>query len=404
MARLPVPGSDQNTWGDILNDFLSVEHASDGSLKIRSDGTLNGLAADAAVVHKAGSEAITGEKTFSTSPIMPTPTAGGQAANKTYVDSMAGSGAPDATSSTKGVVQLTGDLGGTAASPTVPGLASKQNSSADLSAIAGLTPTNNDILQRKSGAWVNRTPAQLKVDLALTPTDVGLGNVPNVDATNRANHTGSQLASTISDFNEAAQDAVGGVLADSSTIDFTYNDGSNQITADAKVQMSLTSDASGLKLSGDTAAPGNTKYYGTDAGGIKGFHDMPAGGSAVKTVQIKIMDDATILTTGDGKFIFAISAELGGMNLTSANAYVTTVSTSGMPTIQVRNITNGNVDMLSTPITIDANEFTSYSAATPSVVDGANDGVTTGQLLAIDVDAAGTGAKGMGIILTFEAP
>lgn len=34
----------------------------------------------------------------------------------------------------------------------------------------------------------------------LTPSDVGLGNVPNVDATLRSNHTGTQTASTISDF------------------------------------------------------------------------------------------------------------------------------------------------------------------------------------------------------------
>ena len=33
MARLPVPGSDNGTWGDILNDFLSVEHNSDGTQK-----------------------------------------------------------------------------------------------------------------------------------------------------------------------------------------------------------------------------------------------------------------------------------------------------------------------------------------------------------------------------------
>lgn len=39
-------------------------------------------------------------------------------------------------------------------------------------------------------------------------------------------------ASGISDFNEAAQDAVGGILTDSSRIDFTYNDGANTITAD----------------------------------------------------------------------------------------------------------------------------------------------------------------------------
>jgi hypothetical protein len=33
MARLPIPGSDDGTWGDVLNDYLAVEHDSDGSLK-----------------------------------------------------------------------------------------------------------------------------------------------------------------------------------------------------------------------------------------------------------------------------------------------------------------------------------------------------------------------------------
>jgi hypothetical protein len=35
----------------------------------------------------------------------------------------------------------------------------------DLTAIAGLTPTNDDIIQRKGGAWVNRTLTQLVTDL-----------------------------------------------------------------------------------------------------------------------------------------------------------------------------------------------------------------------------------------------
>lgn len=33
MARLPIPGGDDGTWGDILNNFLSVEHNPDGSQK-----------------------------------------------------------------------------------------------------------------------------------------------------------------------------------------------------------------------------------------------------------------------------------------------------------------------------------------------------------------------------------
>ena len=34
MARLPVPGNDSGAWGNVLNDFLSVEHNSDGTHNI----------------------------------------------------------------------------------------------------------------------------------------------------------------------------------------------------------------------------------------------------------------------------------------------------------------------------------------------------------------------------------
>ena len=69
----------------------------------------------------------------------------------------------------------------------------------------------------------------------VTKAQVGLGNVDDVSSTNlrdRSTHTGTQISSTISDFNEAAQDAVGNALADSADIDFQYPDISNQITAE----------------------------------------------------------------------------------------------------------------------------------------------------------------------------
>lgn len=138
MARLPISGSDDGTWGDILNDYLQVSHASDGTLK-SSAVTNAGAASDSSVVHNTGAETVAGTKTFSSSPVVPTPTLGSQAANKTYVDSVAGSGAPDATTTTKGVVQLAGDLAGTATSPTVPGLAAKANTATTISAGTGLT-------------------------------------------------------------------------------------------------------------------------------------------------------------------------------------------------------------------------------------------------------------------------
>lgn len=33
MARLPTPGSDNGTWGDVLNDYLLQAHQTDGVLK-----------------------------------------------------------------------------------------------------------------------------------------------------------------------------------------------------------------------------------------------------------------------------------------------------------------------------------------------------------------------------------
>lgn len=50
------------------------------------------------------------------------PTLSSQAASKAYVDSVANTGAPDATTSNRGIVQLAGDLGGvgsTAAAPII---------------------------------------------------------------------------------------------------------------------------------------------------------------------------------------------------------------------------------------------------------------------------------------------
>lgn len=125
MTRLPLPGSDDGTWGNILNDFLETAHNSDGTLKIQTDGTLSSKADDSSVVHNSGDESISGVKTFVSSPLVPNPSTGGQAASKTYVDAAISAGAPDATTTNKGIVQLAGDLGGTASLPTVPGLASK---------------------------------------------------------------------------------------------------------------------------------------------------------------------------------------------------------------------------------------------------------------------------------------
>lgn len=83
----------------------------------------------------------------------------------------------DITDITASPTELNYSVGVTSAIQTQ--FSNKQPLDSDLTAIAALTPTNDDVIQRKAGAWTNRTPAQLKTDLALVKGDVGLGNVDN---------------------------------------------------------------------------------------------------------------------------------------------------------------------------------------------------------------------------------
>lgn len=130
-----------------------------------------------------------------------------------------------------------------------------------------------------------------------------------------------------------------------------------------------------------------------------------------KAISVQVLDGATALTTGDGKAYFRIPPALNGMDLISVGASVLAKSTSGNPTIQIARGRQANAttahafsDMLSTRITIDANDFDSKDAATPPVIDTSTDDILTGDLIRIDVDVAGTGATGLFVTLAFRTP
>lgn len=123
-----------------------------------------------------------------------------------------------------------------------------------------------------------------------------------------------------------------------------------------------------------------------------------------RIVQILVTDpNGDAITTGDGKAYFRINSILNGYNLVAVAAHVTTASSSGNPSIAIYNVTQ-TADMLSTNITIDANEKDSKDATTPAVIDTNNDDVATGDELRIDIDGAGTGTKGLIVELTFQLP
>lgn len=132
MARLPVPGSDEGQWGDILNDYLSASHGADGALKgvavvnAIPNGSIGAAKLQQTYIQVGEKAQPDGLATLGPDGVVP-------------VSQLPASTAPpDASTTTKGLVQLAGDLAGTAVVPTVPGLATKAAAATTITAGAGL--------------------------------------------------------------------------------------------------------------------------------------------------------------------------------------------------------------------------------------------------------------------------
>jgi len=115
MARLPEPGGDSGTWGGVLNDYLKVSHNDDGTLK---NGAVSGSVLQ--------NSAVSADKIATNGVPLNGQVLSYDGTQLAWTTASGSGSVPDASSTTKGIVQLAGDLGGTAASPTVPGLADKQ--------------------------------------------------------------------------------------------------------------------------------------------------------------------------------------------------------------------------------------------------------------------------------------
>jgi hypothetical protein len=146
--------------------------------------------------------------------------------------------------------------------------------------------------------------------------------------------------------------------------------------------------------------PNDTTKFLSGDGTYDYIHDADV--RTTRLIKIKLILDATTATTSDS-VIVTIPEQLTGMNLVDADVSITTVSSSGTPTFTITNVTDATT-MLSTSITIDANEYTSYTAATAPVINASYDDVVTGDRIKIKCTVAGTGAKGTEITLGFQKP
>lgn len=103
----------------------------------------------------------------------------------------------------------------------------------------GLTGTNSgdqtitltgDVTGSGTGSFATDIAAGVIVNADINASAAIALSKLATDPLARANHTGTQTASTISDFSEAVDDRVGALLVEGSGIDLTYDDGANTLT------------------------------------------------------------------------------------------------------------------------------------------------------------------------------
>lgn len=208
------------------------------------------------------------------------------------------------------------------------------------------------------------TGASITAPTGLVKGDVGLGNVDNVA--------------------DASQTSVGTVTA--GNVDAVVSAASTTLAG--KSELATTAETSTGTDTGRTVTPDGL------AGSVFGE----------KSVSLQVLGGATATTVADGQAYITIPSSCNGMNLVGVAANVIVAGTTGTLDIQIRNVTQ-TADMLSTKMTIDSAELSTSTAATPPVIDTANDDVATGDVLAVDVDVIHTTpATGLVVNLIFRLP
>jgi hypothetical protein len=112
MARLPIPGSDDHIWGGILNDFLGVAHNSDGSLQLQAINAAGGYVLPVGGMPLSNLDVATQAIISSVAGKYVKPTGGIPATDLSAATQTSLSLAMNG-------IQLGGDIGGTITSPSV---------------------------------------------------------------------------------------------------------------------------------------------------------------------------------------------------------------------------------------------------------------------------------------------
>lgn len=155
------------------------------------------------------------------------------------------------------------------------------------------------------------------------------------------------------------------------------------------IDLSTQIRADGLRYPfglGPTDAPDPNTSGGLSQSEVQGLIDA---GPVV--LGIAVSDETTAITTGTAKATFRMPF---AMTLTDVRATLTTVSSSGVVTVDIN---EAGTSVLSTKLTVDANEKTSETAAAAAVIS--DSALADDAEITIDIDGAGTGAAGLKVWL-----
>ena len=128
------------------------------------------------------------------------------------------------------------------------------------------------------------------------------------------------------------------------------------------------------------------------AGNIE-FDNATKTASVSKELIFNVGDETTVITAGTDKYTLHAPY---GITITGVKLSLTTASTSGIPTIDINE--NG-LSILSTKLTADATEETSVTAAILAVISDVT--IANNARITVDVDVAGTGAKGIKVTIYY---
>jgi hypothetical protein len=234
--------------------------------------------------------------------------------------------------------------------------------STDLATQAELDAHISDTTDAHALAGITGLQAALDLKAALTVTDALDARLDTIEGDNA---TQSEL-----DAHAAAADPHTGYIKESD-----YDANTILAATTDNTPAALTVAASrivGRKASGDISAMTAAELWALLAAGTG-------------------QPETTTITTGTAKVTMRMPF---AMILTAVRASLSTVSTSGIPTVDIN---EGGTTVLSTKLTIDANELTSTTAATAAVISDPN--LADDAEITFDIDVAGTGAKGLKVWL-----